>query len=95
MMTGSFLETSQRSGVTYLFRRLRPTLAMRGSLDGSSVHILAALCLHPIGYYSDSFAGTMVPTDDVCAHLLMMRGDEHHFWRKANHHNIHAASSGL
>ena len=26
----------------------------------------------------------MCPTDDVVAHLMLMLGDEHLFWRKAN-----------
>lgn len=92
-LTGMFLETSQRSKVTYLFRRLRPTLAMRPK--GGAMTILAALCLHPIGYYEQTFAGSMVPTDDVIAHLLLMRGDEHLFWRKANQHEIWEAESGV
>ncbi|HEU4754766.1 MAG TPA: hypothetical protein VFU47_16780, partial [Armatimonadota bacterium] len=29
LLTGAFVETSRRSGVSYLFRRLRPTLAFR------------------------------------------------------------------
>lgn len=93
--TGSFLETSKRSGVTYLFRRLRPTVAMRGDLVSNSVRILAALCLHPIGFYNDSWAGAMVPTDDVIAHLLLMRGDEHGFWKQANQHPAWRPEAGI
>jgi hypothetical protein len=92
--TGSFLETSQRSGVTYFFRRVRPTIAIKQDVDGD-MRILAALCLHPIGYYEKTFAGVMVPTDDVIAHLLMMRGDEHRFWSKANHHDLRSIECGL
>lgn len=84
-MTGMFLETSRRSGVVYVFRRLAPTIAMRDGADGH-MRILAALCMHPIGHYEDSPFGVMVPTDDVIAHLLHMRGDEPYFWRKANQH---------
>jgi hypothetical protein len=79
-MTGVFLETSKRSGVTYVFRRLGTTIALRGS------RILAALCLHPIAFYDGLPMGAMVPTDDVIAHLLMMRGDEVAFWKKSNQH---------
>lgn len=98
MLTGMFLETSKRSGLTYLFRRLRPTVVIdakqRG--DGSdSARILTCLCLHPIGYYQESFAGTMVPTDDVVAHLMLMRADEHRFWKQANHHEPWRPESGL
>lgn len=85
--TGTFLETSKRSGVTYLFRRLRPTVALRQQPSLTEpVRFLAGLCLHPIGYYADSYAGAMVPTDDVIAHLLLMRADEKLFWRWSNQH---------
>src|SRR5690606_21886888 len=57
LCTGAVAETSRRSGVTYLFRRLRPTIAIRATDAGS--RFLAALCLHPISYYSSTFAGGM------------------------------------
>lgn len=84
MLTGTFIESSKRSGVTYIFRRLRPTIAI--SSQNGYVKFLAALCMHPIGYYDESFAGSMVPTDEVIAHLVMMRGDEHAFWKYSNQH---------
>lgn len=96
---GMFIETSKRSGVTYIFRRSRPTLALRlaGSFpDGRPIfRCLAALCLHPIGYYRDSWVGAMTPSDDVIAHLLMMRGDEHLFWKRSNQHPPSAPNAGL
>lgn len=94
VLTGTFLETSPRSKVTYLFRKLRPTLALAPDRDGN-MRILAGLCLHPIGYYEGTWAGVMVPTDDVIAHLLMMRGDERRFWSKANHHPPEDVRAGL
>ena len=93
MLTGTFLETSERSRVTYMFRRLKPTVAMSGSTG--EMRVLCALCLHPIGYYAGSWAGCMVPTDDVIAHLLLMRGDEHMFWKRSNQHPAHRKESGL
>lgn len=93
VMTGMFLETSKRSGVTYIFRRVRPTLALSGGDTGTK--ILAALCLHPIGYYQQTFAGVMVPTDDVIAHLLLMRGDERRFWAMANQHSAYSLEAGI
>lgn len=98
LMTGSFLETSKRSQVTYLFRRLRPTVAMspRNRVPGNdSMRCLAVLCLHPVGYYRDTWAGCMTPTDDVIAHLLLMRGDEAGFWRQANQHDAWSPEAGL
>ena len=85
MLTGTFLEKSKRSGVHYMFRRLRPTVAMGANKTGS-LNILCALCLHPIAYYHGTWGGSMVPTDDVIAHLMLMRGDEKMFWRRANQH---------
>jgi hypothetical protein len=105
MLTGSFVEMSKRSGVFYMFRRLRPTVALTGThkwwkpehlVDGeASLRVLTVLCLHPIGYYEKTWAGCMVPTDDVLAHLLMVRADEHLFWRKANHHDPASPEAGL
>lgn len=84
MLTGAILETSPRSGIAYIFRRLRPTIAI--SMSGDSPRVLCALCMHPIGYYAESHSGAMCPTDDVIAHLMLMRGDEPMFWRRSNQH---------
>jgi hypothetical protein len=94
VLSGTFIETSKRSGVTYFFRKLRPTIAMRPNKE-NMMRILAILCLHPLGYYEGTWAGVMTPTDDVIAHLVWMRGNEHGFWKKANHHSIWNASSGI
>ncbi|SKB32830.1 hypothetical protein [Sphingopyxis flava] len=95
LLTGMFLETSKRSGVTYIFRKLKPTVAIRPSSEREEMHILAALCMHPIAYYAESWAGAMCPTDDVIAHLSMMRGDEHMYWRRANQHAPYLPEAGL
>lgn len=97
-MTGSFFETSPRSGLTYVFRRLRPTIAMsprNKRPDDDHMRCLAVLCLHPIGYYANSWAGCMVPSDDVIAHLSWVRGDEAGFWKHANQHASSSAQAGL
>lgn len=93
LMTGMFLEGSKRSGVAYLFRRLRPTVALH--VVRGKVRILCALCLHPIAYYSGSWAGAMCPTDDVVAHLMLMRGDETMLWRRANQHAAWLPQAGI
>jgi hypothetical protein len=99
LLTGMFMEKSQRSHVQYVFRRLRPTLALSANRPGSdqesSVKILAALCMHPIAYYHGSWAGAMCPTDDIIAHLSLMRGDEHMFWRRANQHPAWSHLAGV
>jgi hypothetical protein len=94
--TGMFPETSERSKISYVFRRLRPTVAMSPRpANGKYMKVIATLCLHPIGYYQDTHAGVMVPTDDVIAHLLLCRADEHLFWRKATQHPVWDARSGI
>ena len=95
LLTGMFVETSKRSGVAYLFRRLRPTVAIRCDESTNRTRILCALCMHPIAYYADSWAGAMCPTDDLIAHLMLMRADEPMFWRRSNQHSPHRPESGL
>lgn len=95
VLTGSFLESSKRSGVTYIFRRLKPTVAVGTGADEAGMRILACLCLHPIAYYAGSWAGAMVPTDDVVAHLMLMRGDEHMFWKRSSQHPPTRPEAGL
>lgn len=95
LLTGAFLETSKRSGITYLFRKLRPTIAMNARDETRPVRVLAALCLHPIAYYAGTWAGAMCPTDDVIAHLMLMRGDEPMFWRRSNQHPPDRPEAGL
>jgi hypothetical protein len=94
VLTGSFLETSKRSGVRYLFRKLRPTVALRDTPNGQ-VRMLATLCMHPVAYYQDSWAGAMCPTDDTLAHLLLMRADEKLYWRRCNQHPPCRPESGI
>lgn len=101
LLTGMFLERSSRSNVMYLFRKLKPTIALSPGISrdweasDSGVRILAALCMHPIAYYADSWAGAMCPTDDVIAHLTLMRGDEHLYWRRCNQHPPNRPEAGL
>ncbi len=93
LMTGSFLERSRRSGLMYMFRKLRPTVVLDMKRDFT--RILCALCMHPIAYYEGSWAGAMCPTDDVIAHLMLMRADEPMLWRRSNQHPAHRPEAGL
>lgn len=93
LLTGQFIESSKKSGVTYMFRKLRPTIAMKEKKGAMCV--LATLCMHPIGYYKGTWAGAMCPTDDVIAHLMLMRGDEAMYWRRCNQHAAGHPASGL
>ncbi len=99
MLTGMFIETSRRSGIKYIFRRLKPTVALAAHPglpeERRGMRILCTMCQHPIAYYAGSWAGAMVPTDDVIAHLAMMRGDEALFWRRSNQHPPYRPEAGL
>jgi O6-methylguanine-DNA--protein-cysteine methyltransferase len=91
-----FLESSPRSDLKYIFRKGKPTLAL--SFHGAAAkqgRVIAALCLHPMGYYQYTHAGLMAPTDEVVAHLVMMRADEHFFWKKSGQWNAWDTRSGL
>lgn len=93
LLSGMFLETSKRSRITYLFRKLRPTVAF--DTKGKTLRMLCALCMHPIGYYADSWAGAMCPTDDVIAHLSMMRSDEPMLWKRSSQHPQYRPEAGV
>lgn len=84
-----------RSGYLYILRKNRPTLVISDHDQSRDVKTLCALCLHPLAYYTDSWAGAMVPSDEVLAHLLMIRADEHFFWRKANQISLEKPQSGI
>lgn len=93
-LTGMFVESSKRSTCKYLFRKGRPTIVLQRGISGD-YRPKIALCLHPLAYYERTFAGGMVPTDDVIAHLLLMRADEARFWRAANQHPIDRPEAGV
>lgn len=94
VLTGTLMERSKKSGVVYIFRRLRPTLALREDERGN-YRYLAALCHHAVAYYQVSWAGALVPTDDVMSHLLFMRGDEHGFWKRSTQHPANAPQANF
>jgi hypothetical protein len=98
VVTGMFEEFSEASGIAYMVRKLRPTVAMRrttGRNGGHSYSFRAGLCMHPLAYHMDSFSGTLCPTDDVIDHLNWIRGDERRFWSRANHHAIDEMEAGI
>lgn len=93
LLTGSFVEKSRRSKLMYMFRKLRPTVAI--DLSGVKAKVRCALCMHPIAYYEGTWAGAMCPTDDVIAHLMLMRADEPMLWRRCNQHPSNRPEAGL
>jgi hypothetical protein len=99
LLAGMFPETSKRSGVTYFFRKGRPTLALRiiPRPDGSGEdrHFLAALCTHPLAWYEQTFVGAYPPSDEVLANLLAVRADEHAFWKRAQQHALDDPMAGI
>lgn len=95
LLTGSFIETSKRSNIAYMFRKLRPTVAIRSDHATEKTSIMCCLCMHPIAHYEESWAGAMCPTDDVIAHLMLMRGDESMYWKRATQHPAYRPEAGL
>jgi hypothetical protein len=93
ILTGMFAESSPRSGLMYIFRRLKPTLAI--STRTGNARCIAALCSHPIGYYGSTWAGVMTPTDEIVAHLMLKRSDEHYYWRSCNQHHPQRPEAGV
>lgn len=95
-VTGDFILERGRSGVGYFIRKNRPTIAMRSSAQANECDSpLCALCLHPVAYYTTTWAGVLPPSDEVLTHLLMIRDDEHFYWRKANQIPLDRVNSGV
>ncbi len=96
ILTDSFVETG-RSGTKYILRRNRPTLAfsVKKTEEGNEGELLAALCMHPLAYYTGSWIGVMPPSDEMLAHLLHIRADEHRYWKICNQHSPSHYLSGL
>lgn len=97
VLDGAFMERSPRSDLHYMFRKGYPTLAIsyHGELARKGGKVIAALCLHPMGYYSGTHAGLMAPTDEVTARLLLMRTDERRFWAKSGQWKVWDTRSGV
>jgi hypothetical protein len=91
VLGNAFTETSERSNVTYIFRKGLPTIAMRcrpRPEGGETRHFLAALCSHPLAWFEGTHVGAYPPTDEVLANLLAVRADEHMYWRKSIQHTL-------
>lgn len=99
VLNGVFPELSKRSDLHYFFRKGYPTLAVsyhQGFKEGAEGgRVLAALCLHPLGYYQATHCGLMCPTDEVICHLMMMRADEHAYWKNCGQWSVTDPRSGL
>lgn len=93
IVSGAFVENG-KSGVHYVVRRGLPTIAFRFQEKGK-VDLLTALCMKPIGGHKHSFAGVMVPTDEIITTVLLIQADEPELWKRANHLNIDDPISGL
>ena len=95
-LNGDFVERSVRSDIYYMFRKGKPTLALSFHGDrNKGGRVIAALCMHPMGYYAYTHVGLMCPTDEVIAALLMMRGSEHKFWAKSGQWSAWDVRSGI
>ncbi len=92
-LTGTLIHNDERSRYCYLIRRGFPTLVFEKDEEQPGVLVFKlGLCAHQEGYEPGHFSGFCCPTDDVVAHLLMLRADEDTFWNRAK---IHLPVSGL
>lgn len=101
VLADAFIEKG-RSGVEYIIRKGRPTIAFRRSLheEGREISLervnpLGTLCLHPLAYYTGTWAGVMPPSDEALSHLLAIRDNEHRFWKEANVFRLEEVGSGI
>lgn len=90
VFSGWFAEESSRSRCLYMVRKGKPTVAI-----GSNDRVLCCLCIHPMGYYSNTYTGVMPPSDEALAVLLLIRTDEHRLWKKSGQHTVLDPRSGL
>jgi hypothetical protein len=99
VLSGMFPERSEKSDLHYFFRKGYPTIVAsyhEGIKPGfQEGHVLACLCLHPIGYYQQTYCGLMCPTDEVICHLLLMRADERKYWSQCGQWSAHDPRSGI
>jgi len=93
ILNNMFIERSKRSRCVYILRKGLPTIAM--SIHDNGYHFLAAMCMHPLGYFNRTYCGVMAPSDEILTHLLMIRSDEHMYWRKCNQHQAWEPESGI
>lgn len=91
--TGTIMERSKKTGLVYIFRKMRPTIVFRDC--DHKKKIVGILCMHSQGYYGMSWAGTLPPTDDVIVHILFMRSDERMYWKKSNQHKPKSAEANF
>jgi len=94
---GSFYEYSHRSGITYLLRKSRPTIALRVDREEKPVRVrpLCALCLHFFAYYQGTWASVLAPSDEILGTLFMIRRDEPGLWKAAGQHPLDSPLSGV
>lgn len=59
------------------------------------LRIICALCIHPIGYHTLTFAGILTPTDEVINVVQLIRQDERGFWKNATLHKITEPVAGI
>jgi hypothetical protein len=95
VLSGAFGERSRRSDLQYIFRKGYPTIVLSYHGDFAEGYAICCLCLHPFGYYQGTYCGMMCPTDEVISHLLLMRGDEHDYWRQCGQWPARDPRSGL
>lgn len=76
------------SDTIYVIRKGFPTLVFKAvDVEGvEHVKFVGGLCAHIEATAQGMFAGSHCQTDDVIAHLLLLRSNETAFWEQANFH---------
>lgn len=92
LLSDAFWEVG-KSGVSYLVRRNRPTVACRR--NGERLKVICALCMHPLLYYAGTWSGGLPPSDEMISVVIFIRADEYRFWLKANQIDVHEWNAGL
>ncbi len=97
ILTGCFVEVG-KNRTNYRIRFNRPTIAFRETKGKEGLRyeeFVGSYCLHSLGYYYGTFAGVMAPSDEMLAHLLMIRADEIDFLKEANKHGLEDPLGGV
>jgi len=84
-----------KSGIIYFIRKNRPILATRLDPVLNEYKPVCALCVHPLGHYTGTWAGVMAPSDEALYQLLLIKADESRLWRYANQISLREYLSGV
>jgi hypothetical protein len=93
VITGTFLEVSERTNLKYLLRKGFPILVFTS--EPQRFKFVIGLCVHMGKGKPGYWRGELCPTDDVIAQLLYIRHAEDVLWSKAAKHTIESEMIGI